>query len=107
MRSHFLVKGFGRSLQVKINFFSRFSYSGRGLGLFMSRRRKIFLWIIGSLICLTSLLVGFLLLLPYLINLEPIRDKIEALLFQQVGGKVEYRKIDLFYFPRPGVNAHQ
>jgi uncharacterized protein involved in outer membrane biogenesis len=73
----------------------------------MSRRRKIFLWIIGSLICLTGVLVGFLLLLPYLINLEPIREKVEALLFQQVGGRVEYQKIDLFYFPRPGVKAHQ
>ena len=73
----------------------------------MSRRRKIFLWIIGSLICLTSFLVGLLLLLPYLINLESVRDKIEALLFQQVGGRVEYQKIDLFYFPRPAVEVHQ
>jgi len=73
----------------------------------MSRRRKIFLWIIGSLICLIGFLVGFLLLLPYLVNLESIRDKIESLLFQQVGGKVGYQKIDLFYFPRPGVKAHQ
>jgi hypothetical protein len=73
----------------------------------MSRRRKIFLWIVGSLICLTSFLVGFLLLLPYLVNLESVRDKIEALLFQQVGGRVEYQKIDLFYFPRPGVKALQ
>jgi hypothetical protein len=36
-----------------------------------------------------------------------MREKIEALLFQQVGGKVEYQKMDLFYFPRPGVKAHQ
>ena len=73
----------------------------------MSRRRKIFLWIIGSLICLTSLLVGFLLLLPYLITLEPTKEKILALLSAQVGGKVEYRKLDLFYFPQPGVKVSQ
>ncbi len=70
-------------------------------------RRKILLFGAGCFGLLFILLVAFLLLLPYLINLEPIREKTEALLFQQVGGKVEYQKIDLFYFPRPGVKAHR
>jgi AsmA-like C-terminal region len=70
-------------------------------------RRKIFLVGGGCFALLFMLLVAFALLLPYLVNLESIREKIEALLFQQVGGKVEYWKIDLFYFPRPGVTAHQ
>ncbi len=73
----------------------------------MSRRKKIFLWGIGSLICLTSLLVGLILLLPYLIALEPTKEKILAFLSSQAGGKVEYQKMDLFYFPRPGIKAHQ
>jgi hypothetical protein len=70
-------------------------------------RRKILFFAAGCIALLSILLVAFVLLLPYLVNLEPIRDKIEALLFQQVGGRVEYQKIDLFYFPRPGVKAHQ
>jgi len=70
-------------------------------------RRKILLFGAGGCALLFILLVAFVLLLPYLVNLESIREKIEALLFQRVGGRVEYRKMDLFYFPRPGVEAHQ
>jgi uncharacterized protein involved in outer membrane biogenesis len=51
--------------------------------------------------------VGFLLLLPYLINLEPIKEKILADLLQQVGGRVEYQKLDLSYFPQPMVKIYQ
>jgi hypothetical protein len=70
-------------------------------------RRKIVLFGAGCFALLFILLVAFVLLLPYLVNLESIREKIEALLFQQVGGSVKYQKMDLFYFPRPGVEVHQ
>ena len=70
-------------------------------------RRKILFFAAGCIALAFILLVAFVLLLPYLVNLESIRDKIEALLLQQVGGRVEYQKIDLFYFPRPGVKAHE
>ena len=70
-------------------------------------RRKILLFGAAGCALLIILLVVFLLLLPYLVNLESVREKIEALLFQQVGGSVKYQKIDLFYFPRPGVEVHQ
>jgi len=70
-------------------------------------RRKIFLFVGGCFALLLILLVAFVLLLPYLVNLESVRERIEALLFQQVGGKVEYQKIDLFYFPRPRVQVHR
>ncbi len=70
-------------------------------------RRKILLFGAGCFALLFILLVAFVLLSPYLVNLESIREKIEALLFQQVGGNVKYQKIDLFYFPRPGVEVHQ
>src|SRR3990172_2983646 len=73
----------------------------------MRRCWKIFLWIIGGLIGLTSLLAGFLLLLPYLINQDPIKEKILAVLLQQVGGRVEYQRVDLSYFPQPRVKVHQ
>jgi hypothetical protein len=70
-------------------------------------KRKILLFAAGSFALFFILLVAFVLLLPHLVSLESTREKIEALLFQQVGGKVEYQKMDLFYFPRPGVKAHQ
>ena len=43
-------------------------------------RRKILLFGAGCFGLLLILLVAFFLLLPYLINLEPISEKIEALL---------------------------
>jgi len=70
-------------------------------------KRKLLFFAGGCIALVSILLVAFVLLLPYLVNLEPVRDKIEALLFQQVGGRVEYQKIDLFYFPRPAVEVHQ
>lgn len=73
----------------------------------MRRRKKILLRVTGCFALLFILLVGFMLLLPYLINLELIREKILTALFQQVGWRVEYQKIDLFCFPKPGVKVHQ
>jgi hypothetical protein len=70
-------------------------------------RRKILLFATGCFALLFILLAAFVLLLPYLVNLEPVRQKVEAFLLQQTGGKVEYQKIDLFYFPRPGVAVRQ
>jgi len=70
-------------------------------------RRKIILFGAGGCALLFILLVAFALLLPYLVNLESIREKIEALLSQRVGGRVAYQKMDPFFFPRPGVEARQ
>jgi len=73
----------------------------------MMKHKKMLLGVLGSLACLIIFLVSFILLLPYLINLDPIKEKILAVLSGQVGGKVEYQKLDLSYFPRPRVNIHQ
>jgi hypothetical protein len=70
-------------------------------------KRKILLFGAGGFALLFILLVAFVLLLPSLVNLESVRGKIEALVLEQVGGRVDYQKLDLFYFPRPGVEAHQ
>jgi len=70
-------------------------------------RRKILLFGAGCVALLFILLVALVLLLPSLVNLESTKEKIETLLFRQVGGRVEYQKMDLHYFPRPGVEAHQ
>jgi len=45
----------------------------------MSRRKKVFLWIIGILGFLSILLVVLLLLLPFLVNLEPVKHKISLI----------------------------
>ena len=76
-------------------------------------RRKILLFGAGCFALLFILLVAFVLLLPHLVNLESIKEKIEALLFQQVGGRVQYQKMDLSLFSKargrssPGDHIHR
>ena len=70
-------------------------------------RRKILFFGAGGFALLFILFVAFALFLPYLVNLDSVREKIETLIFRQVGGRVQYQKIDLHYFPRPAVEAHQ
>ena len=61
-------------------------------------RRKIILFGAGCVALLFILLVALVLLLPSFVNLESTKEKIEALLFRQIGGRVEYQKMDLHYF---------
>ena len=53
------------------------------------------------------LLLALILLLPYLINLEPVRDKIQATVSQKLGGELEFQRIALSFLPRPRVVIHQ
>jgi uncharacterized protein involved in outer membrane biogenesis len=73
----------------------------------MSRRKKIYLWVAGSIGVLLILLLALVVLLPRLINLELLRERILADVSQTVGGVVEFEKIDLSFFPRPHVVIHQ
>jgi hypothetical protein len=73
----------------------------------MSRQKKISLWAMAVIGSLLVLLFIFLLLLPRLVNLEPINEKIVAAISQKVGGQLEFQRIDLSFFPRPRVMIHQ
>jgi hypothetical protein len=55
----------------------------------------------GAIAVLFVLLLALILLLPRIINLEPIRQTIIARISEEVGGELEYRSIDLSFFPRP------
>ena len=48
------------------------------------KHKKILIGVLGSLVCFILLLAGVMLLLPYLINLEPVKERILAILFQQM-----------------------
>ena len=69
----------------------------------MRKQKKIAFWIIGSLLVFLLLLGGFILLLPRLIKMEPIKERILTKLSQEVGGQVTYGSLDLSYFPTPHV----
>jgi hypothetical protein len=71
------------------------------------KHKKILIGVLGSLGCLIIFLMGAMLLLPYLINLEPVKERILAILSQQVGGTVEYQGLDLSFFPQPMVRVRQ
>ncbi|OGP75278.1 MAG: hypothetical protein A2W09_06080 [Deltaproteobacteria bacterium RBG_16_50_11] len=72
----------------------------------MKKHKKILTWGMGGLILLLILAAGFV-LLPYLIDLEPVRDRILLKLSQELGGQVKYDRLALSYFPRPRVMIHQ
>jgi uncharacterized protein involved in outer membrane biogenesis len=73
----------------------------------MRKQKKIVLWIMGSLLVFLLLAGGFVLLLPHLIDMEPIKKRILTKLSQEVGGQVKVERLDLSYFPRPRVMIHQ
>jgi len=73
----------------------------------MSKRKKITIWVMGVIGALLVLLLILMLLLPRVINLEPIKQKIIARISQEVGGELEFQRIDLSFLPRPRVIIHQ
>jgi hypothetical protein len=73
----------------------------------MSKRKKIFIWITGTIGALLVFVFILLLLVPKLINTGPIREKVLAELSQMIGGKVAFQRVDLTFLPRPDVIIHQ
>ena len=58
---------------------------------------------IGILLILLSTLV---LLLPHIINLGPVKERILIYLSQKAGGRVNFQKVDISYFPYCRVVVH-
>ena len=73
----------------------------------MSKRKKIAIWVMGVIGALLVLLLILMLLLPRIINLERIKQKIIARISQEVGGEVEFQRLDLSFLPRPRVMIHE
>jgi uncharacterized protein involved in outer membrane biogenesis len=73
----------------------------------MSKRKKIAIWVMGVIGALLVLMLILMLLLPRIINLEPIRQKIIARISQEVGGEVEFQRLDLSFLPRPRAKIHE
>ena len=67
----------------------------------MTKSRKGFYWIGRILGGTLLLLCGLLLAAPFLINLDSVREKIEARFNRETGGKGAFKELDLHFFPRP------
>jgi hypothetical protein len=73
----------------------------------MSKRKKIIIWLIRSLLLFALLAVATLALAPKLINLETVRQNIKNQLAREFRGEITYQYLELAYFPRPHAVAHE
>ncbi len=67
----------------------------------MSTRRRIIGWLIGFTGFLVLLFVIVAIFAPKLITLEAVNEYLEQQFSQEIGGSVDFRRIDLSWFPRP------
>jgi uncharacterized protein involved in outer membrane biogenesis len=73
----------------------------------MSKFRKISNLLIKSLLIIGVLTVVVIMITPQLINLEMARENIENTISKEIGGEINYRHLDLSYFPRPHVVVYK
>jgi hypothetical protein len=69
----------------------------------MPKRRKILFVVISFVGILLCLLVVLMIVTPLLINLDTVKDKIKTQYATATGGEIEYRRINLGFFPRPHI----
>ncbi|MFZ0133844.1 MAG: hypothetical protein WAK95_14995, partial [Desulfobacterales bacterium] len=72
----------------------------------MSKSRKIIAGAVIAALVLLGLAVSALFVLPKLINSEVLKSRIRAELSRQVGGQVDFGRVDLTVYPRPRVSIH-
>jgi len=72
----------------------------------MSKPWKILRWLIKGLVLMVIVVVAVMILAASLINLEAIRLDIVARISRSLGGKIQYRAMELAYFPRPHALIH-
>jgi len=69
----------------------------------MQKRRKIIFSLISLAGILLCLLIVLMIVAPHLINLETVKETIKKQYATATGGEIEYRRINLGFFPRPHI----
>ncbi len=69
----------------------------------MPRHRKIWFALISFATVFLCVLIILLIVTPRLINLETVKEEVKRLYAQDLGGQIEYQRIDMSFFPRPHV----
>ena len=69
--------------------------------------RKINNRLIKSLLIFGVLIIVVIIAVPQLINLEMVWGYIENTISNEINGEINYRHLDLSYFPRPHVVVHK
>jgi len=73
----------------------------------MNRGRSLWIRLAGTAAVLPALVFVLALLPPLLVDREAVRGNITAHLSRLVEGRVETRKISLYFLPRPHIKLHQ
>jgi hypothetical protein len=69
----------------------------------MHKRRKILFSLISLAGILLCLVIVLLIATPHLINLDTVKETIKGQYATATGGEIEYRRINLGFFPRPHI----
>jgi hypothetical protein len=69
----------------------------------MPKRRKILFLLISLAGIFLCVLVILLVATPRLVNLETVKEEIKSRFAEDIGGEIEYRRVNLAFFPRPHV----
>ena len=73
----------------------------------MSKPSKTYGLLVKGLLIFGTLIVVMMIIAPRLINLVMVRENIENTVSKEIGGEINYRHLDLSYFPRPHVVVHK
>ena len=69
----------------------------------MPKRRKILFSLISLAGIFLCVLVILLIATPRLVNLETVKKEIKNRFAEDIGGEIEYQRVNLAFFPRPHV----
>ncbi len=69
----------------------------------MPKRRKIWATLIGLAAVFLCVLIILLAVTPQLIKLETVKQEVKRLYARDLGGKIEYQRLNMAFFPRPHV----
>lgn len=75
--------------------------------VFAAKRIRIRTWLLGSIVTLLLLMAATMAVVPRLIDLAPVKGKIQAVVTERTGGQVDYREMRLSYFPRLSIELRQ
>ena len=69
----------------------------------MASRKRLLYWLAGSAIIITLLLLA----LPYLIDSNALKTRLQTAVEQQTGGQADYQQAEISLLPWPSITLHQ
>ena len=72
----------------------------------MQRFKRLSIWVLVGAGVLSVLLLVFAIILPKLVNIDIVKQKIQDEFADTLGGKVDYQRIDMSFFPYPSLVIH-